>query len=119
MRAIALMIVVGMSGFVLGPLLGGTAPVHVQWEWLLVVNAQIALFACIGVRLGVPADRPEGLTHEALGLAGAMLSITTIGLACWSFTSGVSSARCRAIAPPSAPRSTTPPRRSAPASAPL
>ena len=57
MRAITVMIVVGMSGFVLGPLLGGTALAHVRWEWLLVVNAPIALIACIGVRLGV-AGRP-------------------------------------------------------------
>ena len=57
MRAMTVMIVVGMSGFVLGPLLGGTALAHVRWEWLLVVNAPIALIACIGVRLGV-AGRP-------------------------------------------------------------
>jgi MFS family permease len=89
MRAITLMIVVGMSGFVLGPLLGGTALAHVRWEWLLVVNAPIALIACVGVRLGVPADRPEDLTDDVLDLPGALLSITTIGLACYSLTSGV------------------------------
>ncbi|HEY7044849.1 MAG TPA: MFS transporter [Nocardioidaceae bacterium] len=88
-RAITVMIVVGMSGFVLGPLLGGTALAHVRWEWLLVVNAPIALFACIGVRLGVPADRPEDLTDDTLDLPGAVLSIMTIGLACYSLTSGV------------------------------
>jgi EmrB/QacA subfamily drug resistance transporter len=89
MRAITVMIVVGMSGFVLGPLLGGTALAHVRWEWLLVVNAPIALIACIGVRLGVPADRPEDLTQDTLDLPGALLSINTIGLACYSLTSGV------------------------------
>ncbi len=89
MRAITLMMVVGMSGFILGPLLGGTALAHVRWEWLLVVNAPIALIACIGVRLGVPADDAEGLTNDALDLPGAALSIATIGLACWSLTSGV------------------------------
>ncbi len=89
MRAITLMMVVGMSGFILGPLLGGTALAHVRWEWLLVVNAPIALIACIGVRLGVPADHAEGLTNDALDLPGAALSIATIGLACWSLTSGV------------------------------
>ena len=71
MRAMTLMITVGMSGFVLGPLLGGTALAHVRWEWLLVVNAPIALIACIGVRLGVAADRPEDLTDDALDLPGA------------------------------------------------
>jgi EmrB/QacA subfamily drug resistance transporter len=89
MRAMTVMIVVGMSGFVLGPVLGGSALAHVRWEWLLVVNAPIALVACIGVRLGVPADRPEDLTNDALDLPGAVLSITTIGLACYALTSGV------------------------------
>src|SRR4249919_2072065 len=89
MRAITLMMVVGMSGFILGPLLGGTALAHVRWEWLLVVNAPIALIACIGVRLGVAADRPEDLTDDRLDLPGAALSVTAIGLACYSLTSGV------------------------------
>src|SRR5690349_4551686 len=89
MRAMTVMIVVGMSGFVLGPLLGGTALAHVGWEWLLLVNAPIALVAGIGVRLGVAADRPDDLTRDRLDLPGAVLSIATIGLACWSLTSGV------------------------------
>ncbi|MEU7099895.1 MFS transporter [Streptomyces longwoodensis] len=89
MRAMTLMIVVGMSGFVLGPLLGGTALAHVRWEWLLVVNAPIALIAAIGVRLGVAADQPEDLTKDGLDLPGAVLSVLTIGLACYSLTSGV------------------------------
>jgi EmrB/QacA subfamily drug resistance transporter len=89
MRAMTLMIVVGMSGFILGPVLGGTALAHVRWEWLLAVNAPIALIAFVGVRLGVPADRPEDLTDEALDLPGAVLSIATIGLACYALTSGV------------------------------
>jgi EmrB/QacA subfamily drug resistance transporter len=89
MRAMTVMIVVGMSGFVLGPVLGGTALAHFRWEWLLVVNAPIALIACIGVRLGVAADRPEDLTNDRLDLPGAVLSIVAIGLACYSLTSGV------------------------------
>ncbi|MER5763911.1 MFS transporter [Streptomyces sp. NPDC002082] len=89
MRAMTVMIVVGMSGFVLGPLLGGTVLAHVGWQWLLIVNAPIALIACIGVRRGVPADRPEDLTRDALDLPGAALSITAIGLACYTLTSGV------------------------------
>ncbi|SFC16744.1 drug resistance transporter, EmrB/QacA subfamily [Nocardioides terrae] len=89
MRAMTVMIVVGMAGFVLGPLLGGTALAHVRWEWLLVVNAPIALVAWVGVRLGVPADRPEDLTSERLDLPGAVLSIATIGLAAYTLTSGV------------------------------
>jgi hypothetical protein len=78
-----------MSGFVLGPLLGGTALAHVRWEWLLLVNAPIALIAWVGVRLGVPADRREDLTDDRLDLPGAILSIAAIGLACYSLTSGV------------------------------
>jgi EmrB/QacA subfamily drug resistance transporter len=89
MRAITVMIVVGMSGFILGPVLGGTALAHVRWEWLLLVNAPIALIACIGVRLGVAADRPEDLTADRLDLPGAVLCVATIGLACFSLTSGV------------------------------
>src|ERR1044071_7178610 len=57
MRAMTVMMVVGMSGFVLGPVLGGTALAHVEWQWLLLVNAPIALAAWFGIRFGVPADR--------------------------------------------------------------
>ncbi|MFG2822448.1 MFS transporter [Kitasatospora sp. NPDC048365] len=89
MRAMTVMIVVGMSGFVLGPLLGGTALAHVSWQWLLLVNAPVALIAAIGVRLGVSADRPEDLTRDRLDLPGAVLSVAAIGLACYSLTSGI------------------------------
>ncbi|MEU3664548.1 MFS transporter [Streptomyces sp. NPDC032940] len=89
MRAMTLMIVVGMSGFLLGPLLGGTALAHVSWQWLLLVNAPIALIAAIGVRLGVAPDRPQDLTGDKLDLPGAVLSVLTIGLACYALTSGV------------------------------
>ncbi|MFF8962813.1 MFS transporter [Streptomyces globisporus] len=89
MRAMTVMIVVGMSGFILGPLIGGTALAHVRWEWLLVVNAPIAVIAWIGVRLGVSADRPEDLTRDRLDVPGAALSVATIGLACYALTSGV------------------------------
>ncbi|WP_446664949.1 MFS transporter [Flexivirga sp. B27] len=89
MRAMTVMIVVGMSGFILGPLLGGTALAHIRWEWLLVVNAPIALIAAIGVWRGVAPDTRDGLTKDKLDLPGAALSITMIGLACYSLTSGV------------------------------
>ncbi|SIR61436.1 MFS transporter [Williamsia sterculiae] len=89
MRAMTVMIIVGMAGFVLGPILGGTALAHVSWEWLLVVNAPIALIAGIGIRFGVAADHRSDLTSDRLDLPGAVLSIATIGLACWSLTSGV------------------------------
>jgi EmrB/QacA subfamily drug resistance transporter len=89
MRAITVMMVVGMSGFVLGPVLGGTVLAHFHWQWLLLINAPVALIAWLGVRIGVPADRPEDLTHDRPDLPGAALSILTIGLLCYSLTSGV------------------------------
>ncbi|SEC86553.1 drug resistance transporter, EmrB/QacA subfamily [Nocardioides exalbidus] len=89
MRAMTVMIVVGMSGFILGPVLGGSVLTHVRWEWLLVVNAPIALIAWIGVRIGVAADLPEDLTTDRLDLPGAVFSIATIGLACYTLTSGI------------------------------
>lgn len=88
-RAMTVMIVVGMSGFILGPVLGGTALAHVSWEWLLLINAPIALLAVVGVRLGVAKDRPEDLTSDALDLPGAALTILAIGLGCFTLTSGV------------------------------
>src|SRR5205823_5125856 len=89
MRAMTVMIVVGMSGFVLGPVLGGSALTHFRWQWLLLVNAPIALIACLGVRLGVPADRTEDLTDDRLDPPGALLSVAAIGLASYSLTSGI------------------------------
>jgi hypothetical protein len=50
----------------------------VRWEWLLVVNAPIAVIAMIGVRLCVPANRKEELTDDALDLPGALLTISTL-----------------------------------------
>lgn len=84
MRAITIMMVVGMSGFVVGPLFGGTMLAHLPWQWLLLINAPIALIASIGVHFGVPADAPEGLTNDRLDLPGAVLSILSIGLACYT-----------------------------------
>lgn len=78
--------VVGMSGFILGPVLGGTALAAFPWERLLVVNAPIEW---IGVRLGVSADRHDDLTHDALDFLGAALSMAAIGFAFYTLTSGV------------------------------
>lgn len=88
-KAFTVMITVGMTGFILGPVLGGSALAHLDWQWLLIANAPIALIAWVGVRIGVPADHPEDLTHEKLDLPGALLSIAAIGLGCFTFTSGV------------------------------
>lgn len=88
MRAITIMMVVGMSGFILGPVLGGTMLANLSWQWLLLVNAPVALLACIGVHFGVPADAQDGLTKNKLDLPGAALSILTIGLTCYAMTAG-------------------------------
>ena len=88
-KAFTVMITVGMTGFIAGPVLGGSALAHVQWQWLLLVNAPIALIAWIGVRRGVPADHPDDLTHDSLDLPAALLSTAAIGLGCFTFTSGV------------------------------
>lgn len=81
--------VVGMSGFILGPVLGGTALAAFPWERSLGVNAPIALIAWIGVRLGVSADRHDDLTYDALDFLGAALSMAAIGFAFYTLTSGV------------------------------
>jgi len=78
-----------MSGFVLGPLIGGTALAHVGWQWLLLANAPIAIIAFVGVRFGVAKDRTEDLTADVLDIPGAALTILGIGLACYTLTSGV------------------------------
>lgn len=78
-----------MSGFVVGPLLGGTMLAHLPWQWLLLINAPIALIASLGVHFGVPADAADGLTKDRLDLPGAALSILSIGLACYALTAGV------------------------------
>ena len=88
-KAFPVMMIVGMSGFILGPLIGGSALVHVRWEWLLVVNAPIALIAWIGVRIGVAQDHSDDLTTDALDLPGAIWSMSAIGIACYGLTSGV------------------------------
>jgi EmrB/QacA subfamily drug resistance transporter len=89
MRAITIVLVVGMSGFVLGPLLGGSVLSSFSWQWLLVVNAPVALIAWLGVRAGVPADRRADLTSGRLDLPGAALTVAAIALGCYTLTSGV------------------------------
>ncbi|PPF81878.1 tetracycline resistance MFS efflux pump [Rathayibacter rathayi] len=88
MRSITIVMIVGMSGFVLGPILGGSVLSHLSWQWLLIVNAPIALLAWIGVRVGVQADRRADLTSERLDLPGAALTVAAIGLGCYTLTSG-------------------------------
>ena len=89
MRAITLMVTVGMSAMALGPVLAGTALVHVSWEWLMFINTPIAAIAVIGVLVGVPRDTAEDLHPAPLDLPGAALTLAFMALGCYSFTSGV------------------------------
>ncbi|PPI41488.1 MULTISPECIES: MFS transporter [unclassified Rathayibacter] len=89
MRSITIVMIVGMSGMVLGPLLGGSILSTVSWQWLLVVNAPIALLVWIGLRLGVPADQRADLTSGRLDLPGTALTVAAVGLGCYTLTSGV------------------------------
>lgn len=89
MRAISLMMVVGMSGFALGPIGAGTVLAHIRWQWLLLINLPIALVAVLGVWRGVPADEPEDLHPAPLDIPGALLTMASIGLFSYTFTSGV------------------------------
>lgn len=88
-KAFTVMMTVGMTGFILGPVLGGTVLTHVNWRWLLIINTPIAFIAWIGVRVGVPVDHRQDLTDDRLDLPAALLSVVAIGVGCFSFTSGV------------------------------
>lgn len=89
MRAITLIVTIGMAAMALGPVLAGTALAHVSWHWLLFVNTPIALVAALGVRAGVPKDSAADLHRAPLDLAGSVLTMAAIGLGCYALTSGV------------------------------
>lgn len=89
MRAMTLMIVVGMSAMALGPLVAGGALTAISWHWLLFVNTPIAALAVVGVLLGVPADTADDLHDAPLDLPAAALTMAFMGLGCYALTSGV------------------------------
>jgi len=89
MRAITLMVTIGMSAMALGPVVAGTALAHVSWEWLLFVNTPIAALAVLGVVLGVPRDTADDLHPAPPDLPGAALTLAAMALGCYSLTSGV------------------------------
>lgn len=89
MRAMTIMVVIGMSGFALGPIAAGSILAHFPWQWLLLINVPIALIALIGVRLGVPADEVGDLYPAPLDLPGAALSVIALGTGIYTLTSGV------------------------------
>ena len=90
MRAMTLMIVVGMTGFILGPLLGGTVLAHVRWEWLL-ADQRARSRSSPGSACGsaCPPTIPTTSPTTRSTSPARVLSIATIGLGCWSLTSGV------------------------------
>lgn len=89
MRAIGLMVTIGMSAMALGPVLAGTVLNSFSWHWLLFVNTPIAVVAVIGLLVGIPADTPDDLHREPLDLPATALTIAAIGLGCYFLTSGV------------------------------
>ena len=89
MRAITLMVVVGMSGMALGPVLAGAALAQVSWHWLLLINIPIAAVGWVGVRFGVAGDEPDGLRKEPLDLPGAAWVMAAMALGGYALTSGV------------------------------
>lgn len=89
MRAITLLITIGMSAMALGPVLAGTALTKVSWHWLLFINGPIALIAILGVLKGVSKDLKEELHPEKLDLPGTLLTMIAMSTICYSMTSGV------------------------------
>lgn len=89
MRAVTLMMVIGMSSMALGPLLAGSVLGHIAWQWLLLINVPVAAIAVLGVWRGVPRDRREDLDDARLDLPGAALTIAAMGLIGYAMTSGV------------------------------
>ncbi len=81
LRAINLISTVGLIGLAIGPIVGGFVLAIAPWQVLLLVNAPIALFALIGVRLGIPADVAADLHRDPVDVLGAALGTATIVLA--------------------------------------
>lgn len=89
MRAITLMVSIGMGAMALGPVLAGTVLNSFSWKWLLFANTPIALLAVIGVMLGVPKDTADDLHPDPLDIPGALLTMAFMAFGCYSFTAGV------------------------------
>lgn len=66
MSAITLISTVGLVGMAIGPTVGGFVLVVAPWQALLLVNVPIAALALAGIRVGIPADRPEELHRASL-----------------------------------------------------
>lgn len=89
MRAISIMVIIGMGSMAVGPVIAGTALQALSWHWLLFVNTPIALIAVLGLHFGIEKDRPEDLRQVPLDIPGALLTMVAMGFTCYSFTAGV------------------------------
>ncbi|TCK60119.1 MFS transporter [Curtobacterium sp. PhB136] len=77
-RALTVISTAGLVGLAIGPTAGGFALAVAPWQALLLVNVPIALFAFVGIRLGVPADRAEDLHPDRIDVAGAVIGTTAL-----------------------------------------
>lgn len=80
-RAITLISTVGLVGLAIGPTVGGFVVAVAPWQILLLVNVPIAVLAIVGVRSGIGPDQTDGLHHDPLDIAGAVLGTAAIVLA--------------------------------------
>ena len=79
--AMTLISTVGLVGLAIGPTIGGFVLAVAPWQVLLLANVPVAVFAIIGIRLGVAADSATDLHHDPIDVAGAALGTASIVLA--------------------------------------
>jgi MFS family permease len=80
-RAMTLISTVGLVGLAIGPTVGGFVLAFAPWQVLLLVNVPIAVFALIGIRIGIARDEAAELHRDPIDVAGAVLGTGTIVLA--------------------------------------
>ncbi len=77
-RGLNIISTVGLIGMAIGPIVGGFILALAPWQALLAINAPIAVLAMIGIRTGIPADRPEDLHRAPIDFVGSLLGTVTI-----------------------------------------
>lgn len=60
-RALTVISTAGLIGLAVGPTVGGLVLLAAPWQVLLLATAPIAVLAFVGIRAGIPEDRPEEL----------------------------------------------------------
>jgi EmrB/QacA subfamily drug resistance transporter len=89
-RVMGLMGVVGSSGPVLGPIVGGLVLQGLGWRWMFLINVPIGVVAFVLARRVIPTDPPAserewsrldliGLALLGPGVAAVVLSLSQIG----------------------------------------